>query len=463
MSEFKRYGLAASLATLLALGLAGCGGSKEASQSPKVVYSSVVSFGDSLSDPGAYKVGPIAGLGGGLFTVNGIAGDVGADPTPSYTWAQLVSAAAIGKVSCAARVGFGVPATPVPGCTNYAQGGSRITDPAGTGKDKGALTEPVVLQVNNYLGTTSNGLFTGNELVTVQGGANELFFQATVLEAAAKAEGAKVGASTYATNLVASLAAGATNPTTAAQAIGLAMATEQARAGSTPETITQAAIVAAAGQPGNAAVAGNASDIVAAATSAATTAGAAAGARYAATTGAGIAVTGLTTAAAELSAIVKNMVTKGAKRIVVTNLPDVSQTPYALGTITVTAGVADNSTQQLILAMTKAFNDKLKADLAGVAGVLFVDVFTEYQKQIANPAQYGLSNVKDTACDLRLPANKLATEGKADGSSLVCKPSNLIAGDTSRYLFADDVHPTPYGHKLLAQLVNKELILAGWL
>jgi len=465
MSEFKRYSLAASLATMLALGLAGCGGSKEASQSPKVVYSSVVSFGDSLSDPGAYKVGPIAGWGGGLFTVNGIAGDVGADPTPSYTWAQLVSAAAIGKVSCAARVGFGGPATPVPGCTNYAQGGSRITDPAGTGKDKGALTEPVVLQVNNYLGSTTNGLFTGNELVTVQGGANELFYQATVLEAAAKAEGAKVGASTYATNLVASLASGATNPTTAAQAIGLAMATEQARAGSTPETITQAAIVAAAGQPGNAAVAGLAvyGPKVAAATSAAATAGAAAGARYAATTGAGIAVTGLTTAAAELSAIVKNMVTKGAKRIVVTNLPDVSQTPYALGTITVTAGVADNSTQQLILAMTKAFNDKLKADLAGVAGVLFVDVFTEYQKQIANPAQYGLSNVKDTACDLRLPANKLATEGKADGSSLVCKPSNLIAGDTSRYLFADDVHPTPYGHKLLAQLVNKELILAGWL
>jgi phospholipase/lecithinase/hemolysin len=463
MSEFKRYGLAASLATLLALGLAGCGGSKEASQSPKVVYSSVVSFGDSLSDPGAYKVGTIAELGGGLFTVNGIAGDVGADPTPSYTWAQLVSAAAIGKVSCAARVGFGGPATPVPGCTNYAQGGSRITDPAGTGKDKGALTEPVVLQVNNYLGSTTNGLFTGNELVTVQGGANELFYQATVLEAAAKAEGAKVGASTYATNLVASLAAGATDQTTAAQAIGLAMATEQARADSTPETITQAAIGAAAVQTGNAAVAGNASDIVAAATSAATTAGAAAGARYAATTGAGIAVTGLTTAAAELSAIVKNMVTKGAKRIVVTNLPDVSQTPYALGTITVTAGVADNSTQQLILAMTKAFNDKLKADLAGVAGVLFVDVFTEYQKEIANPAQYGLSNVKGTACDLSLPNNPQATEGKANGSSLVCKPSNLIPGDTSRYLFADDVHPTPYGHKLLAQLVNKELILAGWL
>jgi phospholipase/lecithinase/hemolysin len=463
MRELKRYGLAASLATLLALGMAGCGGSKEASMSPKVVYSSVVSFGDSLSDPGAYKVGNIAALGGGLFTVNGITGAIGSDPTPSYTWEQLVSAAAIGKTSCAARMGFGGPATPVLGCTNYAQGGSRITDPAGTNKDKGALTEPIVLQVNNHLGTTSNGLFTGNELVTVQGGANELFYQATVLEAAAKAEGARVGASTYATNLVTSLAAGATTPTTAAQVIGLAMGTEQARAGSTPETITLAAIGAAAAQPGNAAVAGNASVIVAAATSAATTAGAAAGARYASTTGAVIAVTGLTTAAAELSAIVKNMVAKGAKRIVVNNLPDVSLTPYALGTITVTAGVADNSTQQLILAMTKAFNDKLKADLAGVVGVLFVDVFTEFQKQIANPAQYGLSNVKNTACDLRFGVNPLATKDKADGSSLACKPSNLIPGDTSRYLFADDVHPTPYGHKLLAQLVNKELILAGWL
>ena len=174
-------------------------------------------------------------------------------------------------------------------------------------------------------------------------------------------------------------------------------------------------------------------------------------------------MTGVTKAGGELSAIVKNMVAKGAKRIVVTNLPDVSQTPYALGTITVTAGVADNSTQQLILAMTKAFNDKLKADLAGVAGILFVDVFTEYQKQIANPTQFGLSNVKDTACDLRFGINPLATKDKADGSSLACKSSNLIAGDTSRYLFADGVHPTPYGHKLLGQLVNKELILAGWL
>ncbi len=86
-----------------------------------------------------------------MFTVNGIAGAVGADPVPSYTWAQLVSAAAIGQVSCAARDGgFGVAVITKAGCTNYAQGGSRVTLPMGPGNTvgagdySGALTEPVV-------------------------------------------------------------------------------------------------------------------------------------------------------------------------------------------------------------------------------------------------------------------------------------------------------------------------------
>jgi outer membrane lipase/esterase len=33
----------------------------------------------------------------------------------------------------------------------------------------------------------------------------------------------------------------------------------------------------------------------------------------------------------------------------------------------------------------------------------------------------------------------------------------------SRYQFADDVHPTPYGHQLLAQFAASELAKAGWL
>jgi len=73
-----------------------------------------------------------------------------------------------------------------------------------------------------------------------------------------------------------------------------------------------------------------------------------------------------------------------------------------------------------------------------------------------------LKNVTDTACNLNDGVNPLAT-AKKEGSSLACNTSNLIAGDSSRYLFADSVHPTPYGHKLLAQLITKELVIAGWL
>ena len=51
----------------------------------------------------------------------------------------------------------------------------------------------------------------------------------------------------------------------------------------------------------------------------------------------------------------------------------------------------------------------------------------------------------------------------AFGSSLVCNASNVISGDVSRYLFADTVHPTPYGYFLLAQLAANSLVAAGWM
>mgnify|MGYP006202613295 CR=1 FL=1 len=202
MRQKNKWGLTASLIASLVLGLTGCGGQNEAHQTPKVAYASVVSFGDSLSDPGAYQVGQVAQLGGGLFTVNGIVGAAGSEPVPSYTWAQLVSASVTGQVSCAARTGgFGVPVTNNTACTNYAQGGSRVTDPNGTGHANGALTEPIVTQVANYL-SRNNGVFTGNELVTVQGGANELFAQAGILTATATAVGNTAGNASFTSTLI---------------------------------------------------------------------------------------------------------------------------------------------------------------------------------------------------------------------------------------------------------------------
>ena len=72
---------------------------------------------------------------------------------------------------------------------------------------------------------------------------------------------------------------------------------------------------------------------------------------------------------------------------------------------------------------------------------------------MVNPAKYGISNAALPACG----TNNLK------GSSLVCNASNVIAGDVSHYLFADTVHPAPYGQTLIAKLVADSMIARGWL
>ena len=445
-----------ALGSITVVLLAACGGGSE--QAAKVTYSSVVSFGDSLSDPGAYKVGPIAQAGGGMFTVNGISGAIGASTAPSYVWPQLVAAAVVGTPSCAARVGFAGVVAPVPGCTNYAQGGSRVTDANGSGKSTGALTEPVVAQIQNFLALPANaGKFKGTELITVQGGANDMFAQANILTTAATAAGTAAGNAAFMPAIIGRLAAGApVGATRTAAQTAITTAVVSAGALTVPQLIG-VAIGAALNDAGansytnavaNAAAADSGAVLVAGATADANAAGAAAGATYAAGTGAGIARANMSTAGKELADAVKSMLANGAKKIVVLNVPDASKTPYGVS--------AGPQQQPLILAMTQSFNTRLKAELAGVSGVLFIDAFAENQKQFAMPSQFGLSNVSDKVC-------KVDSVTNPSGSSLFCNPSNVIAGDTSRYLFADDVHPTPYGHKLLAQFVNKELVLAGWL
>jgi phospholipase/lecithinase/hemolysin len=123
----------------------------------------------------------------------------------------------------------------------------------------------------------------------------------------------------------------------------------------------------------------------------------------------------------------------------------VAQTPLALS--------LDASTRGLINQMVTTFDTQLSTGLAGTAGVVYVDAYTQGRDQVANPGQYALTNVTTPACG----TNALA------GSSLVCNSTNLIAGDTSHYLYADSVHPTPFAHQLLAQFVAVQMAKAGWL
>jgi outer membrane lipase/esterase len=179
--------LAAGLAALTLI--ASCGGSDddEAPDSPGQ-FEAVVSFGDSLSDVGTYAPATSAtGNGqppyfGGKFTTNA---------STSQIWVERV-ATALDLVVTPAQVGFGASSVDCPAaadaalagtCTAYGQGGSRVTDPQGIGKDGGALTVPMVDQVARHLARF--GRFTDRDLIFVYGGNNDAFVQFGVYSATA--------------------------------------------------------------------------------------------------------------------------------------------------------------------------------------------------------------------------------------------------------------------------------------
>ena len=361
-----------------ALVLIACGGGGDGDQASRVTFSSMVTFGDSLSDLGTYKVGTVAALGGGKYTINS---------STDKNWTELLAAQLKVPALCPAQKGldgsagqgFSVPVVSYSGCTSYAQGGARVTNPVGPGNKLlgggnavlGQLTVPVVTQVANHL-TTTGGAFSGKELVTVMAGGNDGI----------------IAAETYVGTM---------------QAI----------------TIGSGAPAAAAASPA----------LIAAAN------------------------TSMTTAGTELADLIKTqLVAKGAKYVLVVNLPNLGVTPYATAEEAKVAG-----SRAIIANFSAAFNTALQAGLANTPNVRIVDAYSIITDQVANPVQYSLTNVSSPACNLTSPSpNPL-------GSSLVCNASNTNSGDVSHYLFADSVHGTPYAYQLLAQLVAKDMAVVGWL
>lgn len=389
MTTRRRWHFSALAAA--ALIVAGCGGGT--TDAP--VASRVVSFGDSLSDLGAYTpatqipLGQAAGLPpffAGKFTTNTFTGySATSNTSTANIWVEWV-AARLGVVITPNQVGFGpVTATsPVTciaarssaalagSCTGYAQGGARVTNPAGTNNPNGngivgtspaPMTLPVVSQVANHL--TQFGGFNGGDIVFVWAGANDGLEQAKAVQAA---------------------------------------------------QITPATAVA-----------------------------------------------NMATAATELVALVKNQIAaKGATRIAVLNFPDPLLLPY--GAIQSPAG------QALLTQMLTTWNDTLSSGLAGTPGVYIIDMRPLYTDVAANPSKYGITNFTGYACD---PA-KMAP--RTQGSALFCNASPASAfvapipnlnsirdgASASTWFYADDVHPSTGGHKVIADYVFGKLKEFGW-
>lgn len=155
------------------------------------------------------------------------------------------------------------------------------------------------------------------------------------------------------------------------------------------------------------------------------------------------AVQGMAKAGAELALMVKEkLIKKGARTVLVINIPDAASSIY---------GAENPATLPVVSAMVSAFNAQLSAGLTGVPEVIQFDLFKATQAWFTQPSVYGLTSVNQRACSRDPKKNFL------DGRAILCSVNNTSAGDVSRYLTADDVHPTPYGHSLIANAVEDAL------
>ncbi|KAA1008938.1 acylhydrolase [Paraburkholderia panacisoli] len=387
--------------------LAACGGGSDdnnnASSTPAGgVKLQVVSFGDSLSDVGTYAPVIQASFGGGRFTTN-----------PGEVWTQKVAEYYGGTLTAAYLGGFGKPLVAAGGF-GYAQGGADVVNPQGKGwapNSMAATTVPVVTQVANYLSAHTS--FNSNQLVLVNGGANDIFqFAETTGNLAA---------------------------------LGAALQTQYPQlvlAGKLPNSQAgQVAFIVGYLQ--------------------------------------GLPNPQIAQAATQLAAQVQTIVNSGATHVVVSNVPDIGNTPQG-----VAANLQAPGSAALLTGISAAFNYLLVANLTklglvGTGKVIVVDTFTWLDQQVSNYQALGftVSNT-GTACNLTSMENNATAYAKANpsatngltpeqygaqfGSSLFCSPQTYtVAGADQTYMFADTVHPSTHLYALFAQFVQQQIAASG--
>jgi phospholipase/lecithinase/hemolysin len=198
-----------------------------------------------------------------------------------------------------------------------------------------------------------------------------------------------------------------------------------------------------------------------------------------ASTTAQIGATYMSALADKFAASIKaSVLDKGATRVVVLNMPDITFTPRfqtVLDSVAAASGggtagaTARAQSQALFQGWITAFNTQLASKFSGNDGVVVVDFYKGFQDQVATPAQFGLTNVKTPACPITgvgsdgLPTYTFPT---CTATALSAAPPTGVSGGADwwkSYGFADSFHPTPYGHQLTQQLIAKSLATKGWL
>lgn len=138
----------------------------------------------------------------------------------------------------------------------------------------------------------------------------------------------------------------------------------------------------------------------------------------------------------------QRLVEKGAKHILVVNLPDLGRTPAAIDFDTVDSMTFFAKAHNELLSQSV---DDLKQEYPEVQWY-FYDLYQTFNEVVEHPQDYGFSNITGTCVtfdeDLIQPSVlRIAAAAKPQANDDVC------AG----YLFFDLVHPTALAHQILAE------------
>ena len=153
---------------------------------------------------------------------------------------------------------------------------------------------------------------------------------------------------------------------------------------------------------------------------------------------------------------------KGAMRVALLNVPDLTLTPRYRGIaqeIAAAQGAAEAAAFQAALRRwIVAFNTELARLVAGEPRVALVPYFEDFTAQGTQPAAFGLTDATQAACP---PAAEFPA-GCTDAVLDAAPPAGLAPGWWRTWAYSDEFHPSPRGHELLAATVDRALVRAGW-
>ncbi len=170
---------------------------------------------------------------------------------------------------------------------------------------------------------------------------------------------------------------------------------------------------------------------------------------------------GLKTAALELGALIKSQIlAKGGSYVAVFNLPDSALTPFG--------STLPANAKPVLSTLVDTFNLWLREAVTGLP-VQWIDQNSPGKDVYANPAKYGLVNNSVPTCDAA-KISAITRGAVTDGSSLFCNATPGVGynglrtgADINTWQFADGVHPTPGGHKIISDYVTAQLKAFGWI